>query len=64
MPWDKMSQVFVGVIRPLVARDSVPEITLQIKAETEIGFDRTTLDSKVKETLQQLGSNIIEWDEK
>ena len=64
VPWDKMSQVFVGVIRPLVARDSVPEITLQIKAETEIGFDRTTLDSKVKETLQQLGSNIIEWDEK
>ncbi|MCG0276507.1 MAG: DUF499 domain-containing protein [Thermosediminibacteraceae bacterium] len=64
VPWDKMAQVIAGVIRPLVTGDSVLDITLQIKAQSEIGFDRTTLDSKVKETLQQIGSNIIEWDEK
>lgn len=64
IPWDKLSQVVAGVIRPLVARGSEPEITLEIKAESEQGFDRTTLDSKVKETLQQLNSEIVEWKEK
>ncbi|WP_027356905.1 ATP-binding protein [Desulfofundulus thermocisternus] len=63
IPWDKLSQIVTGVIRPLKACGSDPEITLEIKAETENGFDRNTLDSKVKETLQQLGSNIIEWKE-
>jgi len=63
VPWDKLSQVVTGVIRPLKACGSDPEIILEIKAATENGFDRTTLDSKVKETLQQLGSNIVEWEE-
>jgi hypothetical protein len=63
VPWDKLSQIVTGVIRPLKACGSEPEITIEIKAETENGFDRTTLDSKVKETLQQLGSSIVEWDE-
>jgi len=63
VPWDKLSQIVAGVIRPLKACGSDPEITLEIKAETEDGFDRTTLDSKVRETLQQLGSHIKEWNE-
>lgn len=63
VPWDKLSNVVTGVIRPLKACGSDPEITIEIKAETENGFDRTTLDSKVKETLQQLGSSIVEWEE-
>lgn len=63
VPWDKLSHVVTGVIRPLKACGSDPEITIEIRAESEDGFDRTTLDSKVKETLQQLGSSIVEWDE-
>ncbi|NPV53644.1 MAG: ATP-binding protein [Firmicutes bacterium] len=63
IPWDKLSQIVTGVIRPLKALGSDPEIVIEIKAEAENGFDRTTLDSKVRETLLQLGSNIVEWKE-
>ena len=34
-----------------------------IKAITETGFDRTTLDSRIKETLQQIGAEIEIWQE-
>jgi hypothetical protein len=63
VPWDKMSQIVTGVIQPLKACGSDPEITIEINAEAESGFDRITLDSKVKETLQQLGSIVSEWTE-
>lgn len=63
VPWDKLSPIVTGVIRPLKTSGAEPEITIEIKAETPGGFDRTTLDSKVKETLSQLGAMIIRWDE-
>jgi hypothetical protein len=63
VPWDKLSHIVTGVIRPLKGAGSDPEIIIEIKAESAAGFDRTTLDSKVKETLQQLGATIIEWEE-
>ncbi|MEW5932261.1 MAG: DUF499 domain-containing protein [Bacillota bacterium] len=63
VPWDKLSQIVGGVIGPLKAQGAEPEITIEIRAETKGGFDRTTLDSKVKETLLQLGANIAEWKE-
>lgn len=40
-----------------------PEITIEIQADSEEGFDRTTLDSKVKETLRQIDAKIEEWKE-
>lgn len=40
-----------------------PEITIEINASSEEGFDRTTLDSKVKETLQQINAKIEAWKE-
>jgi hypothetical protein len=36
-------------------------LKLEIKAITETGFDRTTLDSRVKETLQQIDAEIEIW---
>jgi len=63
IPWDKLSSVVAGVIRPLKTSGAEPEITIEIKAETAAGFDRTTLDSKVKETLSQLGAKVMQWDE-
>ncbi|MEW6327949.1 MAG: hypothetical protein AB1487_10230 [Thermodesulfobacteriota bacterium] len=63
IPWDKISSIISGVIRPLKDSGSEPEIVVEIKARSKEGFDRTTLDSKVKETLQQLGANIEEWKE-
>lgn len=63
VPWDKFSSIIPGVIQPLKNKGSTPEITIEIKADSEEGFDRTTLDAKVKETLQQIGAEIEEWKE-
>ena len=63
IPWDKLSSIINGVIKPLKTPGAEPEITIEIKAEAPGGFDRTTLDSKVKETLSQLGAKVIQWDE-
>jgi hypothetical protein len=63
IPWDKVSQVFSGVILPLKSAGAIPEITLEIHAHSDGGFDRTTLESKVKETLHQIGSEIEKWEE-
>lgn len=46
-----------------MAQGLPPEITIEIEAETEGKFDRTTLDTKVKETLKQIGAEIEEWRE-
>ena len=63
VPWDKLSSIRTGVIGPLKDKGQEPEITIEIKAETEEKFDRTTLDTRVKETLQQIGAEIEEWKE-
>lgn len=64
IPWDKLSQLPGGVILPLKNAGGEPSITLEIAASSISGFDRTTLDSKVRETLQQIGANIVLWEEK
>ncbi|MEI6309862.1 MAG: DUF499 domain-containing protein [bacterium] len=63
IPWDKVSQVVSGVILPLKSAGATPKITLEIHAHSDGGFDRTTLESKVKETLHQIGSRIERWEE-
>ena len=63
IPWDKFSSIVGGVIRPLKERGAEPQITVEIRASSEEGFDRTTLDNKVKETLQQIQAKITEWNE-
>lgn len=63
IPWDKLSSVISGVIRPLKDKGLPPEITIEIKARSEEGFDKTTLDIKVKETLRQIDAKIEKWEE-
>lgn len=63
VPWDKLSSVISGVIRPLKDKGLPPDIAIEIKAESDEGFDRITLDSKVKETLRQIGAKIEVWKE-
>jgi hypothetical protein len=63
IPWDKMSALLTGVIRPLKDKGFPPEIIVEIKGTSEEGFDRTTLDTKVKETLRQIGAQIEIWEE-
>jgi len=63
IPWDKLSSIITGVIRPLKDKGLPPDITIEIKADSEEGFDSTTLESKVKETLKQIGAKIEQWKE-
>jgi len=63
VPWDKVSSVISGVIKPIKDKGSVPEITMEIKSVSSEGFDRNTLDSKIKETLHQINATIEEWNE-
>ena len=44
-------------------RDFPPEITIEVNANSDEGFKRNTLKSKVKETLHQIGAKIEKWQE-
>ncbi|MBT5355528.1 MAG: hypothetical protein HOK95_02900, partial [Candidatus Marinimicrobia bacterium] len=64
IPWTQLSQLISGVFNPLrQGGDTEMEIKMNVKATSESGFDRTTLDSRVKETLQQIGASIDNWQE-
>jgi len=63
IPWEKISGIASGVIGPLKARDAQLKIKVEVTAMSEQGFDRTTLDTRVKETLQQIGAQIEIWQE-
>jgi len=63
IPWDKISSIISGVIIPLKDKSSSLEIFIEVKAKSTEGFDRMTLDNKVKETLKQINSEIEKWDE-
>lgn len=63
VPWDKLSEVTKGVIAPLKDEGLPPEITIEVKANSEEGFKRHTLNSRVKETLLQIrGKKIEKWE--
>ena len=63
IPLDKLSEIIRGVIIPLKDKGDLSDISIEIKAESKDGFDRTTLESKVKETLKQINAKIEEWNE-
>jgi predicted AAA+ superfamily ATPase len=63
LPWSKLSNLVRGVITPLQAGASNIKITIEIEAESSQGYDRHTLDNTVKETLKQLDSKILNWEE-
>jgi len=63
IPWDKLSSLIIGVIRPLKDKGDLQDIIIEIMAHSDEGFDRNTLDSKVRETLKQIDSKIEVWEE-
>ncbi|MFN5872877.1 MAG: hypothetical protein ACK44G_10110, partial [Aphanizomenon sp.] len=63
LPWSKLSNLVRGVITPLQAGAANIKITIEIEAESSQGYDRHTLDNTVKETLKQLDSKILNWEE-
>ncbi|MBD2143233.1 ATP-binding protein [Anabaena sp. FACHB-1250] len=63
IPWAKLSHIIRGVITPLQAGESNIKITIEIEAESIQGYDHHILDNTVKETLRQLDSKILNWEE-
>ena len=60
IPWDRLSDLIRGVFMPLNREGANISLRMKIEAESEKGIDKDTLDSKVKETLRQIGARIIE----
>ncbi len=60
VPWDKLSDFVRGVVKPL--RDDSAELTVEVHLQARSvpgGFKKTTLEQKVRETLNQIGAKVI-----
>jgi hypothetical protein len=60
LPWDKMSDFLRGVLMPLHQDGADLEIEVLLQAHSERGFQKRTLEEKVKETLKQIDAEILE----
>ena len=45
------------------AQGADTEIIIQVRAKSDKGIDKTVLSTKVKETLDQIGAESLEWKE-
>jgi len=63
IPWDKLSDFVRGVVTPLRHDGAELEVEVSLKARCSSGgFKKSTLDQKVKETLNQISADIIAED--
>ena len=60
IPWDKLSDFVRGVVMPLRQDGADLKVEVTLEACAEEGFKQTTLDQKVRETLKQIGADILE----
>lgn len=61
IPWDKLSEVVRGVVIPLHSDQAELTVVLEIQASSPSGNIRnSTLEEKVKETLRQIGAEVME----
>src|SRR5579875_659508 len=63
VPWDQLSLILSGVIRPLRQNQADIKLTIEIQATSQNGFSRMDLDNKVRETLSQIGATVHRWEE-
>lgn len=63
LPWDKVSEFYRGVIMPLKGDDADIQLEVYLQAFSPQGsIKQATLDHKVRETLAQLGAQVLEED--
>ncbi|MCM8768828.1 MAG: DUF499 domain-containing protein [Candidatus Omnitrophica bacterium] len=60
IPWDKFSDFVRGVVTPLRQEGAETRLEVSLEAKAEDGIKQTTLDQKVKETLSQIGAEVLE----
>ncbi len=52
-----------GIIAPLKSKGVDLEVTIEIRAQAQESFSRLKLDNIIKETLNQIGARIENWNE-
>lgn len=61
VPWDKLSDFVRGVVMPLRSDGADLDVEVNLEAHSpSAGIKPSTLDQKVKETLNQIGAKILE----
>jgi hypothetical protein len=61
VPWDKLSDFVRGVVMPLRSDGAEMEVEVSISATSDTGnIKSSTLEQKVKETLNQIGAKVVE----
>jgi hypothetical protein len=61
VPYDKLSELIRGVIMPLRNDGAEVEVEVIVTASSESGgIKKETLEHKVKETLKQIGAEVLE----
>jgi hypothetical protein len=61
VPWDKLSDFVRGVVMPLRSDGAEMEVEVSINATSDTGsIKSSTLEQKVKETLNQIGAKVVE----
>lgn len=63
IPWDKLSDYISGVLSPLQREGAELSLEVDLSAESAEGISKKTLELKVRETLNQIGAEILEWPE-
>ncbi len=59
VPWEKMSDFIRGVLMPLHLDGAALDVEINIRAVSEAGIKRATLEQKVEETLRQIGAEVL-----
>ena len=60
IPWDKLHDLVRGVLSPLhVEGAEIEKLEIKIEATSQKGIKKETIDMKVKETLNQIDSEIL-----
>lgn len=60
VPWDKLSELVRGVFTPLRREGAQISLEVNIEAQSDQGISRNTLDFRIKETLKQIGAEVLE----
>lgn len=58
IPWNKLSDFMRGVISPI--RDEGAELDLEVLLEARGSISKETIEHKVRETLRQIGAEVLE----
>ncbi|MCS7166809.1 MAG: DUF499 domain-containing protein [Gemmatales bacterium] len=59
LPWDKISDFVRGVVKPLHEGGAEVAIRIALTARSEEGINPATLERTVRETLRQIGAQIL-----